>query len=97
MIHGVTRGRCQHILEKPKEPEITLCTTNPVAKPAGNERLPVPWLFGTARSSAASSNHQEWLRSHPVLRGEYLGGTGGGEKHGTFSDGIHVPLARFIL
>lgn len=56
MINGVTCGRCQHILEKPKEPEIALCTSL-VAKPTGNGGLPVPWLPGTAWSSAASSNH----------------------------------------
>lgn len=57
MINGLTRGRRQHILEKPKEPEIALCTTSLVAKPTGNGGLPVPWQPGTAWNSVASSNH----------------------------------------
>lgn len=57
MINGVTRGHRQHTLPKPKELEIALCTTNPVAKPTGNGGLPVPWLPGTAQRSVASNSH----------------------------------------
>lgn len=44
-------------LLKPKEPEIALSTTNPVAKPTGNGGLPGPCLSGAAQSSVASNNH----------------------------------------
>lgn len=57
MINGVTRGRRQHTLQKPKEPEIALHTANPVAKPTGNRGLPALWLPGAAWSSVASSSH----------------------------------------
>lgn len=93
MINGVTRGHRQHILEKPKEPEIALCTTSLVAKPTGNGGLPVLGCLALPGALWPVAITQEPFCPKRGI----LGRDTGGEKHGTFSDGIHAPLARFIL